>query len=188
MTDRTIDAPGPQAVRVWDPFVRVFHWSLVTLFTLNIAILDDESKAHEWAGYAVLGLVAARILWGFVGTRHARFSAFPPSAGAAWEHVEELLGGREPRETHLSHNPLGALMVYNLLVCMVALGVTGWMMTLNAYWGAEWLEELHEAIANWALLSVGLHVAGVAVETWRSKVPLAKAMVTGWKLMPRRRE
>ena len=187
MTDRIADAPGPHAVRVWDPFVRVFHWSLAVLFTLNIAILDEESRMHEWVGYAVLGLVAARILWGFVGTRHARFSAFRPSLGAARQHVAELLGGRAPGKAHLSHNPLGALMVYNLLACMVALGVTGWMMTLTAWWGAEWLEEVHEAIANWALLSVGFHVAGVAVESWRSKVPLAKAMVTGWKLMPRNR-
>jgi cytochrome b len=179
-------APGPFAVRVWDPFVRIFHWSLATLFLLNAAILDDESKAHELVGYTIVFLVALRLVWGLIGTRYARFSAFPPNVGLALRHVAAMIGIGKAQEPHLSHNPLGALMVYNLLASMLLLGLTGWMMTTTAFWGAEWLEETHEAIANWAILSVVLHVAGVAVETWRSKVPLVRAMLTGWKMVPRK--
>ena len=65
--------------KVWDPFVRVFHWSLLVLMSANAFVLDDESKFHRWVGYTVAGLLAARIIWGFVGPRYARFSSFPPS-------------------------------------------------------------------------------------------------------------
>ncbi len=175
--------PGPHAVRVWDLGVRIFHWSLATLFLLNFAVLDPELKLHEWVGYAVVGLVAFRLVWGVVGTRYARFSAFPPSLAAARDHLAALFR-RDHEAPALSHNPLGALMVYNLLACMILLGLTGWMMTLDAFWGVEWVEEVHEAVANFAAISVGLHVIGVAVESWRSKVPLVRAMLTGWKELP----
>lgn len=186
MTDATAPAavaPGPRAVRVWDVGVRVFHWSLATLFLLNFTVLDDESAAHEWVGYAVVALIAARLVWGVIGTRYARFSAFPPSLPAARRHLVALVSGAR-EEPALSHNPIGALMVYNLLACMLLLGLTGWLITLDGFRGVEWLEEAHEVIANYAALSVLVHVAGVAVESWRSRVPLVRAMVTGWKEFP----
>lgn len=186
MTEAAAPAPGPHAVRVWDLGVRVFHWSLAVLFALNFAVLDADSAAHEWVGYAILALVAARLVWGLIGTRHARFSAFPPSPRAAWRHLRTILAGHE-ETPHLSHNPIGALMVYNLLACMLALGLTGWMMGLDALWGVAWVEEVHEVIANWAMLSVVLHVLGVAVEQRRSRVPLVRAMLTGWKQVPQSR-
>lgn len=168
--------------RVWDPLVRVFHWSLVTLFFANALVLDEEGAAHRWVGYAVLGLIAFRLVWGLVGSRHARFSAFPPSLGAARRHLGAMLRGEQ--DLHLSHNPLGALMVYNLLATMIAIGATGWLMTTNAFWGVDWVEETHELLANWALFSVGLHVVGVLFEQWRSHVPLVRAMITGVKEIP----
>ncbi len=186
MTDTAasvVAGPGPHAVRVWDLGVRVFHWSLATLFLLNFAVLDPESKLHEWVGYAVVGLVALRLLWGVVGTRYARFSAFPPSLAAARDHLVALVRG-EREAPAPGHNPLGALMVYNLFACMLLLGLTGWMMTLDAFWGVDWVEEAHEIIANFAAISVGLHVLGVAVESRRSKVSLVRAMLTGWKELP----
>jgi len=178
----TAARPESGAERVWDPLVRVFHWSLVALFFANVLVLDDEGAAHRWVGYAVLGLVAIRVVWGFVGTRPARFSAFPPSLGAARRHLSAMLSGRPER--YPSHNPLGALMVYNLLATMVAIGVSGWLMTTNAFWGVEWVEEVHETLADWALISVGLHVAGVLFEQWRSHVPLVRAMITGVRENP----
>ncbi len=66
-------------IKVWDPFIRLFHWSLVILFTANALVVDDDSKLHIWVGYTILVLVGLRILWGVVGTRHARFADFPPS-------------------------------------------------------------------------------------------------------------
>ena len=184
MTGNSAPAPaGARTMRVWDPFVRVFHWSLAGLFLANEFLTEGESDLHEWFGYAILALIGARVVWGLVGPRPARFSAFPPSLGAARRHLAAMMGSGSLRPA-ISHNPLGALMVYNLLLTCVALGATGWMMTLDAFWGVEWVEETHEILANWGLISVGLHVAGVMVEQVRSRVDLVRAMITGDKTIP----
>ena len=137
---------------------------------------------HRWAGYVVLGLIGMRLIWGLIGTRHARFSAFPPSLKAARAHLVGLLRGR--RELHLSHNPLGALMAYNLWASLVAVCVTGIMMTTDTFWGVDWVEESHEIVSNWVLISVCLHLAGVMFEAWYSNINLVWAMITGNKEIP----
>ena len=171
-----------QSVKVWDPLVRIFHWGTAFLFIANFAILEDDGAAHRYAGYLLFGLVLVRLLWGLVGTRYARFSAFWPSLKDIEEHFAGLF--RRDAEPHLSHNPLGALMVYNLLATLILISVTGIMMGSDTFWGVAWVEEAHELLANYALACVGLHIAGVIFETRRSKINLAKAMVTGRKDIP----
>lgn len=171
-----------RSVKVWDPFVRFFHWATALLFLANFTLLDDDSPAHRYAGYVLFALVLIRLLWGLIGTKHARFSAFWPSPSAIKAHFSELFKGQSA--PHLSHNPLGALMVYNLLATLVLISITGIMMGSDAFWGVDWVEELHEGLANYALACVGLHVAGVLLETRRSKINLVKAMVTGRKDIP----
>ena len=168
--------------KVWDPFVRVFHWSLLILMSANAFVIDDESKIHRWVGYTVAGLVAARIIWGFVGSRYARFSSFPPSAGQAVEQLADIVSGR--RRIHLGHTPLGALMIYNLLLTVAVICVSGYLMTTDMFWGVEWPEEVHEAAVTWVKISVVLHVAAVLFESIRTKVNLPRAMVTGYKRLP----
>lgn len=85
---------------------------------------------------------------------------------------------------HLSHNPLGALMVYNIWLSVIAIGMTGYMMTTITFFGVEWVEEAHEAVFGWLLFSVALHVVGVAFDTWRSGVNLVLAMIKGRKIIP----
>ena len=169
-------------MRVWDPLVRLIHWSLAFTILINGAITDDESKLHEWVGYMALGLVATRLLWGLVGPRHARFSAFPPSIKGAFRHVRAILRGK--CDAHLSHNPLGALMAYNLWATVIVLGVNGYMMTTFTFFGVDWVEEAHEAAFNWLILSVALHVAGVLFESARTGVTLVRAMINGRKRIP----
>jgi len=171
-----------QRVPVWDILVRVTHWTVAFLVFAELTLLDEDGAVHRWAGYAVLVLVALRLVWGLTGPRHARFSSFPPSLRAARAHLAGLL--RERNEPSLSHNPLGALMAYNLWASLIAVCVTGILMTTRTFWGADWVEELHEIIANWVLISVGLHVAGVVFETRHSKVNLVRAMITGQKEIP----
>lgn len=168
--------------KVWDPAVRVFHWALVAGFALNALVLDPESTAHERIGYAVVALVALRLVWGMVGTRYARFASFPPSLRAAAGQLREMLSGA--RHVHLGHTPLGALMIYNLLAVMVVIGATGWLMTTDAFWGADWVEEAHEAAVTWAEISILLHVLAVLWESRRTGVNLPRAMMTGVKRVP----
>lgn len=169
-------------VAVWDPLVRLIHWSLALTILLNGAVTDDESKLHEWVGFVALGLVCLRLVWAVIGPRYARFSAFPPNPMRAIRYVRAVLGG--DKTVHLSHNPLGALMVYNLWLSVIALGVTGYMMTTIQFFGIKAVKEAHEIAFNWLLLSVGLHVAGVALDSWRSGVNLVRSMIVGRKRIP----
>lgn len=61
---------------VWDRFVRVFHWTLVSSVLLNYFVLEEGEAPHEWVGYLATALVVARAVWGFIGSPHARFAAF----------------------------------------------------------------------------------------------------------------
>ncbi|MHC9237226.1 cytochrome b/b6 domain-containing protein [Pseudooceanicola sp. 502str34] len=169
------------ARRVWDPLVRVFHWSLVVLFASNVLITDPEKDLHHLIGYAVVALVAVRLVWGLIGSRHARFRDFPPSVSAALGQLGDIAKGR--RRVHLGHTPLGALMIYNLLATMLLIGLTGWMMTTNAYWGVKWVEEMHEFFVTWAEICVAAHIAAVIWESRRTGVNLPRAMVTGVKMI-----
>jgi cytochrome b len=117
-------------LRVWDPFVRLFHWSLVTCFFIAYLSGDEENLIHIYSGYAVITLVAARFIWGFVGTKYARFSQFIYSPASVVLYLKELATGR-PRH-YTGHNPAAAWMIYTLLLCLILTSLSG----LKAY-GAE---------------------------------------------------
>ena len=173
---------GRVAVRVWDPLVRLTHWTIAAAIVLNGALVDEESLAHVWIGYAALGVLALRLAWGVIGPKHARFSAFPPSIGGALNHVAEMLTGRA--KPHLSHNPLGALMVYALWGLLAVVSLTGVAMETDALWGLKDVEDVHEVAANLLMILAALHVAGVVIESKRSGVNLVRAMIDGVKRMP----
>jgi cytochrome b len=175
------DAGGvpPASVKVWDPFVRVFHWSLVGLFLLAYATGDDIVKVHIAAGYAIAGLLALRIVWGFVGPSHARFGAFLRSPSAVLAYLRDVALLRAPR--YLGHNPAGGAMVVALIVLLAGTCTTGYMMTTDAYWGSEMIEEVHEAFANLTIALVVVHVLGVLVASFQHRENLVKAMITGRK-------
>lgn len=185
-TQQTSGRASARQVAVWDPLVRLIHWSLALTILLNGAFVEEESQTHEWIGYIALGLVGLRLVWALIGPKHARFSAFPPSPGRAVRHLKAMLAGE--RSVHLAHNPLGALMVYNIWLSVIAMGVTGYMMTTFTFFGVDWVEEAHEAVFGWLLFSVALHVAGVALDTRRSGVNLARAMINGRKTIPEGRD
>lgn len=112
-----------ERIKVWDLGVRVFHWSLVATFALAWLTSENESPLHVYAGYVVAGLVTFRLLWGFVGGRYARFTAFLYSPRETLNYVRDSLRGQPAR--YLSHNPLGALMVFALLLSLSGIVITG---------------------------------------------------------------
>lgn len=165
--------------KIWDPLVRIFHWSLVTSFAVAWLAADELRSLHEWAGYAAAALVAFRTGYGFVGSRYARFSQFVRGPTQTIAYAGDAVRNRERR--YLGHNPLGAVMVVALLLATAATALTGWIMTTDAYWGVEWVEDVHKVLANAMLVMIGLHVAGVVLASARHGENLVRAMVTGRK-------
>jgi cytochrome b len=110
-------------VRVWDPAVRIFHWSLVLAFALAYVSGDEWLRVHVLSGYVIGALVAFRVLWGLVGPRYARFSSFVASPAVALEYLWLAVRFRAPR--HLGHNPAGGLMIVAMLLSLAATTLTG---------------------------------------------------------------
>jgi cytochrome b len=172
-------AVPPATVKVWDLFVRLFHWSLVGLFVVAYATGDEVERVHIAAGYAVAALLALRIIWGFVGPRRARFRSFVRPPREVLAYLCNVVLFKAPR--HLGHNPAGGMMIIALTGMLAATCVTGYMMTTDAYWGAKWVEETHEVLANATVGLIALHVLGVLVASFQHRENLVKAMVTGRK-------
>ncbi|HMQ57135.1 MAG TPA: cytochrome b/b6 domain-containing protein [Rhizobiaceae bacterium] len=178
----TDGASAPSTVKVWDPFVRLFHWSLVVLFIAAFVTGDEWGKVHEPVGYAIAVLVALRIAWGFVGPRHARFADFVTGPGTVLRFLRQTAQMRAPR--HLGHNPAGGAMVLALIATISAISATGYMMTTDAFWGVEWVEEAHEAFVWVAIALVVAHVAGVVFASLEHRENLVRSMFTGRKRAP----
>lgn len=180
-------------IRVWDPLVRFFHWSLVTAFFIAYITEDDLLTVHSWAGYLILTLLLIRLVWGFIGTRYARFSDFIYSPRNIIQFLKDTVRLRARR--YLGHNPAGGAMVMILLFSLLLTTISGvlllgaeeqagpvahWFTQSAGFWG-DVLEELHEFFANFTLLLVFVHVIGVIVESLIHKENLVSAMLTGFK-------
>lgn len=167
-------------IRVWDLPVRIFHWLLVLSFAGAFVTAESERlrDVHVTLGYTVLGLLAFRLVWAVVGTRYARLSSFAFGPRAVAGYLRSLLTTR-PRH-YVGHNPAGSWVIYLLVLLGITAGATGYA-TYNDI-GGDWMEDLHEGVANTMLALVFVHVAGVVVSSLLHRENLVKAMVTGYKL------
>lgn len=193
------DGAGDVAVRpnlaarihVWDLPTRLFHWSLVLAVTLALAtglVGGDWMPVHGYAGIAIVGLVAFRLVWGLAGAAHARFVNFAPTPG----RLRAYLGGRW--QGH-GHNPLGALSVFALLALLAVQAGTGLVGNDEiAFQGplASLVDEarsvqltgLHQQLAYVLLGLIVLHVLAIVAYRVVRKTNLVKPMLTGWKAVP----
>jgi cytochrome b len=181
-------------VKVWDPWVRLSHWGIAIAFAVAWATSEDDfADLHVLAGYTILALVAARLVWGLIGTRHARFSSFVRGPRTVLAYLRDMV--RLKARATVGHNPAAGAMILALLAGLAMTGVTGLML-----YGAEEsagplaglmaplagllkdpLEEVHEVFAGFTLGLVGLHVAGVLFSSVLHRENLIRAMVTGVK-------
>ena len=202
----------PASTLVWDPLVRFGHWALVAAFAVAYLSAEEEAGGpdplHVWGGYVVGAIVVLRVVWGFVGPRHARFSDFVRSPIVALKYLD-LLYGRARR--YVGHSPAGGAMVIALLVCLAATVATGLiahgeegkgplaavMVTdanandnetghraLAEKRGGETestIGELHGLVANITVALVVAHIFGVVVASFVHKENLVLAMITGRK-------
>jgi cytochrome b len=184
-------------IPVWDLPVRLFHWSLAVLVTLSVATGLTGGNAMRWhalSGEAIIVLVAFRILWGFVGSRHARFGDFLYGPKAVLEFVRRLLRHEYPR--YLGHNPLGGWMVLVLLLVLLAQASAGLFANDDiAFEGPLYpliSKGLSDTLTSWHKLSgryliialVVMHIAAVVYHRLAMGERLARAMITGRKEWP----
>ena len=192
---------------IWDPLVRIGHWTLVIAFFTAYLSGDDLFSIHKWAGYIVAGYVLVRIVWGVIGTRHARFTDFVRGPGAVFGYLRGLFTGKV--KDYAGHNPAGGAMVVALLFSLLvstSAGMALYAVEDNAgplagivtedtfaplasafgeegeHEGAEeLLEGVHKTFVYITLTLIGLHLAGVVASSLAHKENLARAMVTGRK-------
>jgi cytochrome b len=187
-------------VRVWDPFVRVFHWSLAGAVLIAWAT-DEPLWLHNWLGYLAAILVVLRIIWGFIGTEQARFVSFVRGPRLVFDYLAGLI--RFSSRRYLGHSPAGGAMIVALLIMIAATTGTG-MAELAAERGQGplagviakverpprvpgqrrpplFIKQVHETVANVTLMLVVLHILGVAAASIAHRENLVWAMITGRK-------
>ena len=179
---RLVPAPAasaPPSRRVVDAPIRMFHWLFALCFVGAYITADGDSwrLLHVTLGYTLAGLLVFRVLWGLIGTRHARFTDFVRGPGAVRRYLAALLRGQP--EHAVGHNPAGALAILALLALGAASAVSGWAVYNQL--GGEGLEEAHELAASLMLAVVGVHILGVLVASRLHRENLAASMITGRK-------
>jgi len=175
-------ATGASKIRVWDLFVRAFHWSLVAVFALAWATPHVSESLHGWLGYTAALLIVARAIWGFVGPRYARFVQFVRAPRDVIAYLIAIAKGNEAR--YLGHNPAGGAMIVVLLLGVAGAVLSGWLLTTDWFWGSEAAEAAHSLVVHGVLVLVALHLAGVALASFRHRENLPRAMVSGDKRAP----
>jgi cytochrome b len=198
-------------IRVWDPIVRLGHWALAIGFLVAWLSADDWETVHVWSGYIIGAVIVVRLIWGVIGTRHARFTDFVRGPRAVLAYLRGLVGSKAPR--YLGHNPAGGAMAVALLLSLSVTVGSGLMIyaieenagPLASYVNSrqdpagaivarqgqgghedesaaeERWEDIHEIAASSTLWLVGLHVLGVLASSLAHRENLPKSMITGRK-------
>lgn len=169
----------PPDVRVWDPVVRAGHWLLVSCVVAAWFTRHSVGSWHEVIGYVSLAVVGARLLWGAVGSPHARFGDFLTGPRQTLGYAREMWRGTESR--HLGHNPLGGYMIVALVITLLVVGGSGWVYTTDRFWGIAWVEAVHLWSTYVLFALVVLHVGGVLYASFRHRENLVGAMIHGRK-------
>ncbi len=167
--------------RVWDPFVRLFHWSLVAAFATAWWV-RDEAWIHEGAGKIVLLLIVARTVWGLIGTGSARFENFMRRPATVIKYVASIIRGKP--EHFVGHNPAGAAMIGAMLLTLAATTISGILMSTTALWGNAWVELVHGTAAYAMLFLIAGHVLGVLAAAMQHHENLLWSMISGRKTVP----
>lgn len=180
-------------ILVWDLPTRLFHWLLVALVIASFVtgkIGGLWMQYHVWSGCAILGLLLFRLAWGFVGGRHARFSAFVRGPGAVLRYAQTMLRRDAPK--HLGHNPLGGWSVLAMLIALLIQAVTGLFANDDIFtegplypWvskaTSDWLTRIHRLNQEAVLLIVAVHMMAVFFYLIIKHENLMQPMFTGRK-------
>ena len=175
---------------VWDLPLRLFHWLFAaSIFASWGAAKFDYMEIHMALGYWMIGLLAFRVLWGFIGPRHARFSSFIAGPGTVWQYLK---GMRNSTVQSIGHNPAGGIMVIVMLLLVAIQTTTGLFATDDIIWTgpynsavsgatAQRLTAIHHWNFNLILAAIALHIAAIAFYALIKKHTLVRSMLSGTK-------
>jgi cytochrome b len=175
---------------VYDLPTRLFHWGFSGLFLTAFVIaktIDDDSPIfsyHQLAGLTLGFLVTLRIIWGFAGTKHAKFSGFVLHPRELLNYFKDIVTGHKKRWA--GHNPASSWAALTMMALALGLGITGYLMTSGP--GKETFEDVHELLANGFIVVAILHVLGIVLHTIRYKEMIGLSMVDGKKVDVQRTE
>lgn len=160
----------------WDVPTRITHWALALCVILNLFVLEEGEDPHQWVGYTAVAFVLFRLIWARFAWGPSGFRGFPLSPASIKKYLKNKLSDDS---TELRHNPLSAWAYIFMWFAVIALGVTGWMMGLDAFWGDETLESIHGKISILMQILIGAHLVGVTVDSLRYKRKTWLGMITG---------
>lgn len=155
----------------WNPITRLTHW-LIAIPVLLDFFIEGGDLTHEVLGYIAMGTTVFRLGWGLITKDEANFASFPL-------HPKKLFSMQTVH--YQGHNPQASWVYILMWILVIALGVTGFMMGMDKFWGEDWLENLHETFSNILMGLVALHFAGLIFDSWRFKRKTWLGMFTGKK-------
>ena len=200
-----------ETIKVWDIFVRVFHWALVLFFIISYITGEEESSFHVYSGYVILTLISLRIVWGVIGSKYARFGNFVYPPREAIAYMKGLIAGN-PKH-YIGHNPAAGWMVIALLLSLYLTVGSGLMLYAAqenkgplagyaTYVGHdhsehhhnddeeheeheeeedEFWEEVHEVMVSLTLILIFMHIAGALLSSYVHRENLIRSMINGEK-------
>lgn len=164
--------------KLWDPLIRIFHWSIAAIFVANYFFNEAGDDWHQWLGYVAVAWLLVRFFWGFFGKGAARWADFFPTRTNLTQHLTALVKGESYHRR--GHSPLGGLVMILMMLCILSLGITGFMMSeIDYFWGEDWVINLHSWVANTLLTLVLIHIFAALFESYRLKENLPLSMITG---------
>jgi cytochrome b len=170
--------------KTYDWPTRLFHWFFAALFVGAFTIaknVDDESPTyayHMLLGILLVAVVLLRLIWGFIGSRYARFSSFSLNPLDLIRYFKNMFTSKDER--HLGHNPASSWAGVLMMIFVLGLGYTGYMMTSRGG-NKEAFEDAHELLANAFLIVAILHVLGIIVHTLKFRDAIGMSMIHGDK-------
>jgi cytochrome b len=168
-----------RTVEVWDIPLRLWHWALAICVLAAWFTPTVYDRTHRIVGYAVLGLLAFRLVWGVLGSRYSRFRMVGVRLRAAPRYLLNLRRGITGR--YIGLNPAGTVMLVALLVSLAVSTITGAMSVTVTFFGVWWVEDTHAWSSDAVIVLVLLHVAGVLLMGVLQRENLIRAMITGRK-------
>jgi cytochrome b len=166
--------------KLWDVPTRILHWLIALLVTSNLFFItgDDNSDVHQGTGLLAVCLVLLRFIWGFRGSEPSRFRSFPLGLGKLSDFIKSHLP-RRPSQDYLGHNPLASwtyLLMWGIIIC---LGLSGWLLTTDAYWGDERLEGAHKALTKLLQGLILAHFFGLILDAIKHRRQTWLGMIDG---------